>query len=108
VRAQVRLGDGRADVRERGRLARGEVPLVERIETLAGKGLEGRRERRQPDALARSPRSVRGPEDREEPGSRAERRTDERRGPFDAVDEPVPCGEAVAGERDRGSQDPPA
>ena len=105
VRGEVGARDECADVVEEAALPVAQVAVVVGIESVARERLEGRRERRQTDALTGSPRPSVRAEDRREPGARVAQRGRDRRGPLDRLDEPVPGREAGPGQLDGRGQD---
>ena len=96
----------RPDVLEDACLPVAEVAVVEGIEAVGRERLERRRQRREPDPLAGSPRPPVRPVDGEEPGASGPSAGRHDRGrPLDRVDEPVPGREAGPCQLDGRGQD---
>ncbi len=101
VLAEIARDDRSPDGSQSRRLDVGEVAVVERIEAVPDEDLEGRRERRQPDALAAAPGSSVRTIESMEPGIGREDVAEHGAGRLDRLDELVPGREAAPPKLDR-------
>ena len=107
VAGEVAGIDRRAGHGQRARLALGQLALVERAEAILGESPEGRRERGQPNDLARPPGPAVRPVDGLEAAGVDMLLLEDRGGSLDRGDEAVPGREPFLGELDGRAEDRP-